>query len=380
MGRTVVRIRGQANEALLELSRRVKLNPVQIIERSLLRELNAMKDEALFEKKLFKHSIVFRLELPFCFPYEFEEFEFQINNAATRLYLERVPKRQVIDMLPFRTMVTSVIELAPEEVRFAKENTPNVTVDKLKVKYLVPAHYMVKNIIISFRRVTNDYYNLGIIEPPINLEEFEQKVQMSIILDSQAYSSSRFMPVKEGSFISVKQPLNEKLRSEMMTFVFNKLHDKGTDFLTNSNEYLDAAVVFYYQELWNLCLLDSVIAMESGIAGLVFASALTKYYLSKRSGGADALRKIYKDKGGLPKKIESFLFPIADTLKLHDVSSDLRRLMPFIHNVRTNDGIYDLRSKIVHEGLAVGREEAEQAKDLSLRFLEILRSINAKAT
>jgi len=375
MGRTLVRIRGKAQEALFELSKRAKIPPNQMVEKWLMREHNAMADDTLFQKRFFACSIVFQLELAFCFPYEFEEFELRTDNIRARVYLERVPKRNVIDRLPFRSMVTVVIELVPDDIELAKQNKPNVTTDKLRDKYIVTAYNMVKYIIIGFRRITNDYYNIGIIQPPINSEEFEQKVRMSIILESEEYSSSRFMPVKEDSYISVKEKLDQKLRSEIIVFALGRLKGKKTDFLIDSYEYLDAAEVFIYQEQWNLCLIDSVIAMESGLAGLVFGSTLTKHYLETYRT-LEVLKKTYKEKAGLPKKLESFLFPMAERPDLQNVLLDLRKLTPLIHNEKTEDGVYDLRSKIVHEGVSIGKEEAEQSLIISLQFLNILRVIS----
>jgi hypothetical protein len=376
MGRTVIRIRGKAQETLFELSRRAKVSPSQIVEKWLMQEYNAITDDAPFQKRFFACSIVFQLELPFCFPYDFEEFELQTHDIRARVYLERVPKRNIIDRLPFRSKATAILELAPDDVEFAKRNERNVTTDKLRDKYFVTAYNMVKCIIIGFRRITNDYYNIGVIQPPMNSEEFEQKVHMFIVLESEEYSSSRFMPVKEGSYISIGEKLDEKLRSEIMVFTLGRLEGKKTDFLTDSYEYLDAAEVFKYQEQWNLCLVDSVIAMESGMASLVFGSTLTKHYLEEASSSYEVLKRTYKEKApGLPKKLET-LFPMADRLNLQNIILDLRKLMPFISNEKTEDGIYDLRSKIVHEGISIGKEEAEQSIKISSQFLKILRAIN----
>jgi len=376
LSRSVVRIRGKANEALSLLSKRSNLSPNLLIEKLLIHTANSSQDDELFKKELFALSIIFQIELPFCFPYEFEEFEFRIADTRARLYLERIPKRYVIDRLPFRTMATSIIELTSEEERFAYANEKHITRDKMGAKYSVLSYNLLKNLIISLRRITGDYYNIGVIEPPMNFEEFQKKVKMSIVFNMREYSTSGFMPIKEDSWISVGQKLNEELHSAIVDSAIRKLNDRGTDFLADSNEYLDAARVFYYQENWNLCLLNSVIAMESGLASLVFNSATTKFYLNKASGSLDILRKVYKEKVGLPKRIEGFLFPVIQELGLSEVLSSLKNMMPSICNKKTEDGIYDQRSKVLHEGVSIGRDKAEKSVEVSSEFLKILNSIN----
>jgi hypothetical protein len=335
-----------------------------------------MHDDAICKKKLFQRSILYLLELPFSFPYECEEFDFQFEEFKARVYLERVPKRYVIDRLPFRTIATVIIELTSEEEKFAKANKPHITNDKLNEKYSILAFNILKKLIIAYRRIADDYYNIGVIEPPLNFEEFQKKVKMSIILNQEEYSSLRFMPMKEDSFISVAQHLEENLHSKISVLVIRELTGKEREFLVHPNEYYDAAKVFYYHEQWDLCLLQSVIAMESAMANLVFDSAVAKFYLNKMTGSLQELKKAYRKAQGLPQKIEKFLFPVIEELDVYQVQSNLRKIAPFIHNKKCEDGVYDLRSKIVHEGVSVGKKEAELALRIASQFLEILRSIN----
>lgn len=376
LGRTIVRIRGKANEALLELSKKFKLEPAQLVERLLVQSFNTMHDDTICKKKLFNRSIAYLLELPFSFPFECEEFDFQFEDFKARVYLERVPKRYVIDRLPFRTLATVIIELTSEEEKFAKANKPHITNDKLNKKYSILAFNILKKLIIAYRRIADDYYNIGVIEPPLNFEEFQRKVKMSIILHEEEYSSSRFMPMKEDSFISVARPLEENLRSVISASVIKEFTSKEHDFLAHPNEYFDAAKVFYYHEQWDLCLLQSVIAMESAMANLVFDSVATKYYLDRIGGSLQELKKIYRKAQGLPQKIEKFLFPVLKELDVNQVQSNLRKMVPFIHNRKREDGIYDLRSKIVHEGVSIGKKEAELTIRIASQFLGILRVLN----
>ncbi|MEM2780846.1 MAG: hypothetical protein QW791_08295 [Candidatus Bathyarchaeia archaeon] len=361
---------------MLELSKKFKLEPSQLVERLLIQNFNAMRDDTICKKKLFNRSIVYQLELPFSFPYECEEFDFQLEGFKARVYLERVPKRYVIGRLPFRTIATVIIELTSKEEKFAKANKPHVTNDKLNKKYSILAFNILKKLIIAYRRIANDYYNIGVVEPPLNFEEFQRKVKMSIILDQEEYSSSLFMPIKEDSFISVAQPLEENLRSKILASVIKEFTSKEHYFLDHPNEYFDAAKVFYYHEQWDLCLLQCVIAMESAIANLVFNSPATKYYLDRIGGSLHELKKIYRKTQGLPEKIEKFLFPTLKELGLNQAQSNLRKIMPFIHSKKREDGIYDLRSKIVHEGVSIGKKEAKLAIRIASQFMRILKMLN----
>jgi len=370
-----VRIRGKANEALLELSKKYKLDPAQLVERLVVQNLNTMHDDAICKKELFQRSIVYQLELPFSFPYECEGFEFQFDDKV-RLYLERVPKRYVIDRLPFRTLANVIIELTSEEEAFSKANERHITRDKLNSKYSILAFNILKKLIISYRRITGDYYNIGVIQPPLNFEEFQKIVKMSIILNQEEYSSSWFMPMKEDSFIAVRQHLEQDICSKILASVNRELTNKEHDFLNHPNEYLDVAKVSYYHEQCDLCLLQSVIAMECAMANFVLDSATTKFYLDRFDGSLQELKKVYRKAQGLPQKIEKFLFPIIGELSLNQVHSNLRRIIPFIYNRKHEDGVYDLRSKIVHEGVSIAIEKAELSIKIASQFLEILMSIN----
>jgi hypothetical protein len=381
LGRTILRIRGKANESLSELSKRLKLDPAKTVEHLLIQYLDSLHDDEICKKEFFQSSIVYLLELPFAFPYECEVFEFQFKEIKVRIYLERVPKRYVINRLPFRTLATSIIKLTLEDEKIAKENEKHVASDKLNSKYSNLAYDILKRLLICYRRVCDDYYNMGVIEPPVNFEEFQKKVKSLIIIDQQEYTRSSFMPVTEDSVISIVQPLEKQLHSRILDSVTMELTNKEQDFLSHSNEYLDAAIVFYYHEKWDLCLLQSIIAMESATASIVFNSEATDFYLKlKRMENITQLKKNYKDKApGLPDKIRKFLFPIIDSFKLSQVKSDLSELMPFIENKKDKSGIYDLRSKIVHEGLSIGKEDAKKSIEISSQFLKILGLINENA-
>jgi len=209
----------------------------------------------------------------------------------------------------------------------------------------------------------------------MNIEEFQRKVKMSIVLDKETRSSSEFMPIKEDSYIVVAQRLEKDLRSKILSSVISEFEEK-IDFLSNSNEYFDAAKVFYYHEQWNLCLIQSVIAMESALAGLVFNSNATNFYLSIKKKNLEELRKMYKEAQGLPQKIMKFLFPIVKELNLSKTESELRNIVPLIHNKKREDGIYDLRSKVVHEGALITENQAKQAINIAPQFLRILNIIN----
>jgi len=172
--------------------------------------------------------------------------------------------------------------------------------------------------------------------------------------------------------------LKENLRFKIINQIIKELTSEKRHFLDLSREYLDAARVFYYHEQWNLCLLQSVISMESALASLVFNSDVTKYYV-KRVGSLTKLKEKYRKAQGLPKKVEKFLFPVAEWLSLNKISLEISKIMPIIYNKKSKEGIYDLRSKVVHEGISITKEQAEQAVKVASRFLQILNLINENA-
>ncbi len=378
MGRKTIRIKGKADTALVKLSSKLKLSPQQLVEKLLISTQNQMIDNELCQKEYFLSSIVYQLELPFCFPYECERFDFSLEGINARLYLERIPKRYVIDRLPFRTLATTIMALSQEDEKLIRKEKPNVVKDNLHEKYSKKAFSFLKNLIITFRRITQDYYNIGVVEHPVNLEEFSRKVRMSIVHNNEDYSHATFMPIKEDSFISIAQSLEKQIHSEITETVKKELEGDILDFLHDPMNYFDAANVSFYQEKWNLSLLESVIAMESGLSHLVLDSDATNLFLRIRCETREELKKSYKEAPGLPKKIERFLFPIIENLNLPNIKSNLSELMPSIDNDETENGIYNLRSKVVHEGASVSETEAKKAIAISSQFLMILKTVNAK--
>jgi len=100
----------------MELCRRYNLDPQSFVEKLLVHTFKSLQDDKLCRKELFDNCTVYTLELYFSFPYECETFEFMLKNQRrARAYVERVPKRYVIDRLPFRTLITMIIELTKEE-------------------------------------------------------------------------------------------------------------------------------------------------------------------------------------------------------------------------------------------------------------------------
>jgi hypothetical protein len=369
-----LRIRGEAEKALHVLSSMSHITPDKFVERLLIQNWERIQDEALCKKEFFKSSAIFQLELPFCFPYECEKFELQLNANKVRFYLERIPKKNM-DLLPFRTLATVIIQLKPEDEKIAKEKEQHIARDRISSRYLPIGYNTLKELIVSYRRTTGDYYNIGVIQQPVNLEAFKKAVRMSLVIDGQEYSSSRFMPIQEGSFISVKQGLDKQLHSNISSEL-RQLTEREHDFLSVPMDYYDAAMVFFYEEQWNLCLINSVVSMESAMAGLVFQTSACDYLMKMRDEDLKTLKKEYKEAVSLPKKIERFLFPLIKELHLVKIELNLKSIMPFVKNEKTVEGIYDLRSRILHEGVSIGKKKAKKALQISSQFLHVLQVVN----
>lgn len=374
MGRKTLRIRGEAEKALHILSDISHITPDKLVERFLIENWKRIQDDALCKKDFFRSSVIFQLELPFCFPYECEKFELQLKATKVRLYLERVPKRNM-NLLPFRTLATVIIQLKPEDEKIAKEKEQHIARDTISSRYLPIGYNTLKKLIVSYRRTTGDYYNIGVIQQSVNFEKFQKAVRMSLVVDEQEYSSSQFMSVQEVSFISVKQGLDRQLHSNISSGL-EQLTKEKRGFLTVPMDYFDAAMVFFYEEQWNLCLLNAVVSMESAMAGLVFQTSARNVFMKMRGEDLKRLRKKYRDAANLPKKIERFLCPLIKELHLVKVERNLKSMMPFVKNKKTEKGIYDLRSRILHEGASIGKRKAKKALEIGSQFLHVLQLVS----
>jgi hypothetical protein len=376
--RKILRIRDEAEKALRILSGISQIPPDKFVERLLIENLERIQDDALCKKDLFRSSVIFQVELPFCFPYECEKFELQLKDTKVSLYLERVPKRNM-KLLPFRTLATVIIQLRSEDEKFAKETEQHIAIDRLSSRYLPIGYDVLKELTVSYRRITGDYYNIGVIQPPVNFEAFKKAVKMSLTIEGKEYAKRLFMPVQEGSFISVKQSLDKQLHSDILSEL-KHLTERKHSFLALPMDYFDAAIVFFYEERWNLCLLNSVVSMESAMAGLVFQTSACKLLMKKRGEDLKRLKEKYKEATSLPRKIERFLWPLIEELGLVKVERKLKSMMPSIKNKKTRKGIYDLRSKILHEGASIKKVEAEKALKISKQFLHILQLVSQKVS
>jgi len=140
------------------------------------------------------------------------------------------------------------------------------------------------------------------------------------------------------------------------------------DSLSSSWEYLDAAIISYYREQWNLAVLQSVIAMESMLSNIVFNKPFKNYFM-KRYRSEDELRKKYKSAQNLPNKISKFLFPLLEILDLNNIIKELKKIMPDIAE------LYNLRNGIVHEGIEGNEKDAKRAVKTAKKFLRLISSI-----
>ncbi len=366
--RIAIRIRGTAYDALMELCKRYNLGPQSLVENLLVHTLRSLQDDELCRKEPFDDCIVYTIELPFSFPYECELFEFMTKNQRrVRIYAERIPKRYVINRFPFRTLITIILELTEKERQLILQDHLNAR--KLGEQYVNIAFELVKNFVIGFRRTTGIYYNIGVVEPPINLEEFQKRVEVLVFVKRAQIESFRIMPVKEESIIVVGKPLEEYIRNKILDYVVKTIHDSHNS-LQFSYDSLDASIIFYYKEQWSLTILLSVIAMESALSYLIFNSQFKDQIMRmKKCKSEQELRNKFKKSGSLTKKIEKFLFPLLKELSINNLINRLRNIMKDLND------IYDLRSKIVHEGAEGRKEEAEKALNIASEFISIITSL-----
>jgi len=98
--------------------------------------------------------------------------------------------------------------------------------------------------------------------------------------------------------------------------------------------------------------------------------------LEEAIGYLKRFKEKYKEAVSLPKKIERFLCPLMKELHLVKVERNLKSIMPFIKNKKTVEGIYDLRSRILHEGASIGKRKARKALQISSQFLHVLQIVS----
>lgn len=365
-----VTISKAAQTSLMELQKKTKKPPSEVINELLIEQHRSILDDELCKKELFPSCIIYNLQMSFCFSYECECFNFFIEKRNIKLYLERVPKRHVTNRLPFITTATLIIELE-EKTDFPKHKKLHEIREIIQKNTIDVAFYLLKKTIIQYRRVTKTYYNIGTIKPPMNLEEFQRNVHIMIIKNGQVYSTTKLMPVKEGSEIVVIHKLDDNIRAKI-TNVIN--HDESSTVFSIPYDFFDQSIISYYDEEWELCLIQGVIAMESAVSRLVLKSLVTPIFIQKE-GSIQKLYKSYREASGLPKKITRFLFFIIGNKKLTESENKLKKIMPLISNRKTKDGLYDIRSKVVHEGLSVTNKEAKNTIDIVPQFFEIINSI-----
>jgi len=369
MPRVRLTISKEAQNSLVELQRKMKKPPSDVINELLIGQYKSLQDDELCKKDYFPSCIIYTLQMPFAFPFECECFNLNIESRSIKLYLERVPKRYVIHRLPFNTEATIIIEL--DVLKDFPDGTDHSQIHNTIIKNTTDlAFSLIRNTIIYYRRITKNYYNIGVIKPPMYLEEFTRNIYLIIMHNNEYFSTSRRMPVKETSEIIVKHKLDDKIRNQITDAIITK----KDDFLySTSYDLFDQSKISYYDEEWNVCLIQGVIAMESALSHLVQKSKLNTLF-SKKEGSKEALHKNYKNTRGLPKKICRFLFPILQLKNLEISESELRKLMPLISNKKTEQGIYDLRNKIVHEGESVSEKKAKEIIEVIPQFFKIINS------
>jgi len=365
--RITLKVRSEAYDALMELSRTYGLNPQKVVEKLLISHQKSIRDDELCHKEFFEHSIVYITELPFCFPYECEMFELKVKGQRrAKIYIERVPKRHVYGKLPFKTLTTIVIELDKDEQKNVAQDVSKAR--RIGEKHINTAFKLLKNLIVGFRRITGIYYNIGVVEPPANLEEFKKRVKIIVIINNKTVNSYWFMPVKVDSIIIVGKHLEREVYSAILSYMIKGLPRAFSDALSSSWEYLDAAIISHYREQWNLAVLQSVIAMESTLSNIVFNKPFKNYFM-KRYKSEDELRKKYKSAQNLPNKISKFLFPLLKFLGLNNIIRELKEIMPDIAE------LYNLRSDIVHEGNEGNEKDAKRAIESAKRLLRLTSSM-----
>jgi len=82
---------------------------------------------------------------------------------------------------------------------------------------------IVKGFIEAFRRITGIYYNIGVVEASINLEEFRKRVTISIFVKQTKIESFRIMSVRGESMIIVSKSLETDIHNKILDYMVRVL-------------------------------------------------------------------------------------------------------------------------------------------------------------
>lgn len=315
-------------------------------------------------------SIAYNLQLPFIIPPNFETFDFLQGNSKIRLVLERGFSRTRERRPNAYTNATLFIGLNRKEREIPFSQGRKFEIESyLENKYSKVAFRAMKRFFDVYRKLTGNYYGIDVIRAPTSEESLVSKSEISVIAAGRVFSIFRTLLVKENVVAG-----NSQLDKALKTNILSVLNSPGRNQSSFDAplEYLGAARIALLDEQWNLCVLQSLIAIESALSVFILKSNLSKTYREKRALNYADLVRLYAQTQRLYSRFSRFLFPIllgadqSHSLKL------IRKCMRDLFGRRHDRGIYALRNRIVHEGGTATEKQASSAIRVAKDFISTL--------
>ena len=328
--------------------------------------------EPEFKMPVFPNSIVYFLELPFWFEYEFEVFDNILTPECRTTYviLERIPKREVKGNLPFRTQMSIIIQLHQTDI------SENPKCFDIASNFVAEGYQVSSAIIKAYRRTSSLYFRYAPVEEPANDYDFFRKCKGHMVfINGEKACEGSLMSLEHQEEIAVGMSMpslvKEKIRYTTQEIINENI---GENIWLLIYEFYDTAKIRYYYHNWEEAVVQSTIAMEIAISWFILKSKFREKI--KKKLDIQDLEKKYRDKAGLPKRIDFFLFPVLN----EELCKKLREIRPEIGNNKTKTGVYDLRSRVIHDGAQMTKSDAERALKACETFLNIISQASGEAS
>jgi len=327
----------------------------------------------------FKNAIVFENNIAYVFEYEEEYFDIRTpEGRRCRIVLERFPKRDwnsLREEFP-STIIHTILELYPLDI-YGLQNNKRELIESLKEE----AFHALKAFSISYRRISGEYINFYPLDFPFSKSAFLRNIsRYHIIIGGQIVGETRELFLDQPLVFSVGKLIPEKMKVKIESYAQMLLlpsHEERN--ILRILEIFDEAIINFTQEAYHVSLILSVATMEAILRWFVFETGAKKLIIQSKIKGIsndEDLRREYKKVSGLITekgrgKIRTFLFPL-----LEKIDKQLKERLA--SNIKEITEIYKKRSEVVHEGKVVLEDDALQALNATLEFIEIILEVAEK--
>ena len=226
--------------------------------------------EPEFKMPVFPNSIVYFLELPFWFEYEFEVFDNILTPECRTTYviLERIPKREVKGNLPFRTQMSIIIQLHQTDI------SENPKCFDIASNFVAEGYQVSSAIIKAYRRTSSQYFRYAPVEEPANDDDFLRKCKgYMVFINGVKVCEGVLMNLEHTEVIAVGMSMppvvKEKIRYTTQEIINENI---GENIWLLIYEFYDTAKISYYYHNWEEAVVQSTIAMEIAVSWFILKS------------------------------------------------------------------------------------------------------------